>query len=64
MLHPLKLWFHERKHEKIIHLRERLRLAQVIIINHNMMKLSLEGERGEMTKAFGLDTYLLKKNEP
>jgi hypothetical protein len=47
MIHPLKIWFYKRKHEKIVYLRERLRLAQVIISNQNMMKSSLEGEKGQ-----------------
>jgi hypothetical protein len=33
MLYYLRICFHERKHENIFHLRERLRLAQVVIIN-------------------------------
>jgi hypothetical protein len=43
MLHYLKMCFHGKKREKIIHLREWLMLAQVIIINQKMMKLSLKG---------------------
>jgi MinD superfamily P-loop ATPase len=58
--------FYERKHEKIVHLREQLRITYVIIINKKTIKLSLEGLKGKkMTKIFGLDflTYLLE-NEP
>ena len=29
--------------KKIIHLREQLRLAQIIIINYKIIKLSIEG---------------------
>ena len=36
------LCFYGKKHEKIIHLREQMRLTQVIIINKKMIKLSLE----------------------
>jgi hypothetical protein len=41
--HDLKsrFWI-TRKYEKIIYLREWLRVAQVIIINQKMIKLSLE----------------------
>jgi len=66
MLHSLKMCFYERKHEKIVHLREQLRITYVIIINKKTIKLSLEGLKGKkMTKIFGLDflTYLLE-NEP
>ena len=38
----LNMCFHERKHNKIIHLKEWLKLAQVIIINQKMMKSNLE----------------------
>jgi len=43
MIHSLKMCFRLRKHKKVIHLREQLRLAQVIIINYKMIKLSIEG---------------------
>jgi hypothetical protein len=60
------MFFHEKKHEKIIHLRELLRITHVIIMNKKIMKLSLEGLKGKkITKIFGLDflTCLLE-NEP
>jgi hypothetical protein len=41
MIYSLKMCFHRRKYKKIINLRERLSLTQVII-NQKMMKLSLE----------------------
>jgi len=66
MLYYLKMCFYEKKHEKIIHLRELLRITHVIIINKKIMKLSLEGLKGKkITKIFGLDflTCLLE-NEP
>jgi len=43
-IHPcyLRMCFHGKKHENIVHLKEWLMLAQVIITNQKMMKLSLE----------------------
>jgi len=47
ILHLFKNYFLERKHNKIIHLREQLKLSQTVIINQKMMKLSLEWVKGK-----------------
>jgi len=46
-MNQLKMCFHGSKHKKINHLRERLKLAQVVIINYKVMKLrqKLKGQK-------------------
>jgi hypothetical protein len=55
MLYSLRMCFYGKKHEKIIHLREWLKLAQVIIVNNEVDLRKSKSEK--TTKTFGLDFF-------